>query len=467
MKKVLLIAPLTEQYSGIRNYGVPPIGVHRLASFLNAHGQDVTVYDSNIHGDITPYIHKQKWDIIGISILNDTLALSLEMFIRLEKECPESLLISGNAEAICNYSDILDNCNCNIIILGEGEYPMLDICNDVPLHQIKGIIFRNRGVEITNDILWDYYKDMDFSKMGWDKYNKLNEQFFANDPNLKPSMVRLVTSSHCNFGCSFCSLTGLHEFSCGRKVKPAYLSGDQIDILLTRIKKQLPETTYVYFVEDSVIVNRSRVPDFCSALKKHPEFKYLVQTETNKIDRDILKQFSDSQIIHVTYGIENGSENVRRHMGKIQNSEKIENIIEWHKEFGIRCYYLIILFDPNSTIEDLIINCEILEKWLSKGISISVEPFMMPYRLSKVFSQDFEFDYKFNTLSNGRVLKHPYIIYPANPEVREIMEEFKKRIPIYFQKFEKESGHTHKSKDHTGFIHYCILKDLLTERKYI
>src|SRR5574343_515353 len=99
MKRVLLIAPLSEQYSGIRNYGVPSIGVHRLASFINANGHEEVVYDCNIHGGIEKYL-EESWDIIVISILNDTLALSLEMFIRLEKQCPESLLVAGGAETI-------------------------------------------------------------------------------------------------------------------------------------------------------------------------------------------------------------------------------------------------------------------------------------------------------------------------------------------------------------------------------
>ncbi len=467
MKKVLLITPLSEQYSGIRNFGVPSIGVHRLASYINAHGHCAEVYDSNIHGDINPFLNKENWDIIGISILNDTLILSLEMILRLEKQCPNSLILVGNAEPIVNYSDIFDNTNCNIVVLGEGELPLIDICNDKPLHEIPGLIIRKRGLPINNDLLWEYYKDMNFKAMGWDKYDELNKKFFENDPEIKPSVVRLVTSSHCNTGCSFCSLTGLHEFSCGQKVAPAFLSGEQIDILLTRIKEQLPICKNVYFVEDSVIVNRQRVPDFCSALKKHPEFKYLVQTETRKITKDILRQFAEVGVIHVTYGIESGSPKIRGFMGKIQSSEKIQQIIDWHKEYNIRCYYLIILFDPNSTIEDLIVNCHEIGSWINKGATVSIEPCMYAYRQSKVYSQDFEFGYKFHTLSNGKTLKHASVIYPKDPLVREIMEDFRKRIPTYFEKFEKESGHAHKSKDHTGFIHYCILKDILIERGYI
>lgn len=468
MKKVLLIAPLSEEYSGIRNYGVPSLGVHRLSSYLNAHGHYCEVYDCNIHGKIEPYLEKEKWDIIGISILNNTLALSLELFLRLEKEYPDVLLVCGNAEAIVNYSDVFDNTNVNIVVLGEGELPMLDICNDKPLGEIKGLILRNRSVEINDNLLWDYYKDIDFIKQGWRDYWAKNRQEQENDKEHEKNVVRLVTSSHCNRNCSFCSLTKLHEFSCGSRVKPAMLNTDQIKFLINRIITQIPETTHVYFVEDSILPKKSRIDEFCDALKSFSHLKYFVQSETDKLDYDIVKKLSESNVVHITCGVENCSPRIRKLMGKPQNEQNIENIISWCYEFNIRCYYLIILFDPNVIIDDLIINYETLTKWQhDKRLTVSVEPFMMPYRQARIWYQDFDFEYEFKTLSNHKILKQPTIIYPKNKQARELMMEFRKLIPEYMKAFEEESGHIHKSKDHTGKIYIKLLGDLLKQKKYI
>ena len=475
MKKVLLISPLSEQYSGIQNYGVPSIGVHRIASFLTSHGQDVTLYDCNIHGDIEPYLNlgfvdgvQQKYDIIGISILNDTLPLSLKMFIRLGKQFPNALLVAGGAEAIVNYEAVFDNSPCNIIVLGEGELPMLNLCNDKPLGEIKGLITRNPGTEITNDLLWDYYKDIDFVKMGWREYWEKNRD--TNDPNNKDNVVRLVTSSHCNRGCSFCSLTRLHEFSCGKKVKPAVLTSDQINILIDRILVQLPETTHIYFVEDSILPTISRADDFCKALSKYKgRLKFLVQTETDKVSKEILQKLADCDIIHITFGVENCSPRIRKAMGKPQNPEKIENIINWCKELKIRCYYLIILFSPESTIDDLVINYKTLKRWQEEGnVTVSVEPFMMPYKGAGIYYSNYDFGYKTVELENGRTLKHPYIIYPGDPAVRDIMMKFKELLPKYLDDFNKQENHIHRSKDHTGKVMIKLLGDLLaTVRKDI
>lgn len=463
MKKILLIAPLTENYSGIRNYGVPSIGVHRLASFLSNHGFEVTVYDCNIHDDIKPFF-ENEYDVIGISILNDTLALSLEMFLKLKKLFPDALLVAGGAESILNYQEIFDNTQCNIIILGEGEIPMLQLLSGMPPDRIDGIIYRRIGLPIIDSFFWHFYENIDFEKMGWREYWKRNED--NNDPNNKDKVVRLVTSSHCNRGCSFCSLTRLHEFSCGQKIKPAWLNGEQIKILIQRVIDQLPETTHIYFVEDSILPTRDRIDDFCSALEPFKDrLKFLVQTETDKVDRDIIKKLADSSVMHISFGVENCSPKVRKGMKKPQNAEKIEQIIAWCNEFNIRCYYLIILFTPESTIDDLTINYETLTRWQNEGkVVVSVEPFMMPYKGADYYNMDYEFDYKITKLSNRKVLKHPYIIYPKDAAAKKLMLQFRDLLPGYLNKFNEAEGHKHRSKDHTGKVIVKLLGDLLKKQ---
>jgi hypothetical protein len=307
--------------------------------------------------------------------------------------------------------------------------------------------------------------------VNWDKIKKVTKI------EAPMTVVDLTCSPHQNFyvnnmlvhNCSFCSLTRLHEFSCGKKVKPAVLNSDQINILIDRALEQLPETTHIYFVEDSILPTISRATDFCKALSKYKgRLKFLVQTETDKATRDIIKMLAENEVIHITFGVENCSPAIRKAMRKPQNSEKIENIIGWCKEFNIRCYYLIILFSPESCIDDLIINYTTLKRWQEEGnVTISIEPFMMPYKGAGIYYSDYDFDYKTVELENGRTLKHPYIIYPKDAAVKSIMMEFKEKIPAYLDEFNKQEQHIHRSKDHTGKVMVKLLGDLLREKGYI
>ncbi|MDI6788131.1 MAG: radical SAM protein [Planctomycetota bacterium] len=465
MKKVLFIAPLTEIYSGTYNYGAPSLGIWRLASFLIAHNHNVTVYDCNIHGSIEPYL-KEDYHIIGISILNDSLRLSIEMLIKLRKHYPGAFLVAGGAESILNYQDILDNTDVDVIILGEGELPMLDLCEKKSIEQIKGIIYRKRNIEVTNDLLWEYFKNIDFNKMGYREYWEQNKKLGDDDGE---RVVRLVTSSHCNRGCSFCSITRLHEFACGRRIKPAFLSAEHIEILFSRIATQLPETTMIYFCEDSILPTLDRLDEFCDVLGRYKhKFKYMVQTETDKVSIETIQKLAQAGVVHITFGVENCSPRIRKLMHKPQNEEKIEDIINWCKEFNIRCYYLIILFSPEVTREDLEINHKTLTRWITEdNVKISIEPFMIPYKGAPVYYQDFEMDYQIVSLSNKKQLKHPYLIYPKDTTARTIMMKFKELLPVYIEQMNREEGHLHRSKNYTGKVMVRLLGDILSQNEQI
>lgn len=463
-KKILLIAPLSEQYSGIKNYGVPSIGVHRLASFLNANGQDVTVYDCNIH-NLEDFLNT-TYDYIGISILNNTLVLSLELIIKLQKRFPNTPIICGNAESTVNYETIFYCTDVEMIITGEGELPMLELCNGKPIEEIKGIIHRKHGEPITDNLLWEYYKDLDFGKMQWNTYFDKNLEL---NPESKDKVIRLVTSSHCRQNCTFCSLTTLHKFSCGKSVKPAVLTGEQIKILIQRAKDQIVGgITHVYFVEDCILPFKERIDDFCYALKAFPDLKYLVQSETTKMNQEVLKKLADSNVIHCSYGVENCSIKVRKAMGKPQNEQHLEDLIGWSYELGIKCYYLIILFSPEVTIDDLIINYNTLTRWQSdKRVITSCEPFMMPYKMSRIYNRLHEFQWEQKVLSNGKIIKYPTYILPDDPQAREIMLEMQKELPDYINEKSKKLTSGHQSKNYTGEWIIELLGDKLKQKKYL
>jgi hypothetical protein len=113
-------------------------------------------------------------------------------------------------------------------------------------------------------------------------------------------------------------------------------------------------------------------------------------------------------------------------------------------------------------MNDLKINFETLTRWQTEGkVTVSIEPFMMPYKGADIYYQDFEFAYNITKLSNGKVLKHPYIIYPKDAAVKNLMLEFQKQLPEAIDKFNDAEGHQHRSKDHTGKVIIKLLGDLL------
>jgi len=428
----------------------------------------VEVYDCNLHApEQLDALLGRPWDIIGISILADTLRLTLEMFIRVRREQPNALLVAGGPEATLNYQDIFDLSDADVAVLAEGERPILEMADGKPLCDIPGVIHRRRAMPVTNQAMWDYYRDLDWAAMGWPEYWEKNETL--GDAKGKNKVVRIVTTTHCNRkGCSFCSVVRIREFACGHRVAPAFLDGKHVEATIERILTQLPEATHIYFMDDTFLPVPSRIGEFCDALARFKgRVKFMVQTDTDRVTREVVRRLADAGVVHVSCGVESCSARLRKIVGKPQNEQRIEDIIGWCKEFGVQCYYLIILFVPESTMEDLRINYRTLTRWQDEGtVSVSVMPYMIPYRGSNMWYSTHEFAYRTFTLSNGKVLKQPYMIYPSDPTVRAVMEKFRERSPEYIERMNREQGHSRQSKNYTGKVYIQLLGDLLREGGY-
>jgi len=373
---------------------------------------------------------------------------------------PDAKIIAGGIEASLNYQTILDNSPVDAVALAEGEDAMLEVCKGTPLGLIKGLVVKNYAEPITNERLWKYWDRFDFTKTGQEEYWKFTRSVHEGD---WPPVVRLVTSSHCNRRCTFCSTRLWHQQACGEKVPVAYLSPTQVGTLLKRIKQQLPKTKRIYFCEDQLLVTKQRAFDLIPVFKKF-DFEYLIQTGTWMLTEEIVRELALARVVHITCGVENASAYVRKSMNKPQNEKRIEDIIGWCHKYGVRCYYLIILFPAKTRLEDLRINYETLTRWMEQGVTISVEPYEMLYRGSLDYDSPYDFEYKTFSL-DGFNLREPTIVLPEDLEARKVMFEFRKRWPEYREQKAKEESQNHFFKGATGKWMVSLLGELLNDRK--
>ena len=105
----------------------PALGVIRLAGYLNKNGHFAQHFEPNLvmltnkGKKIEEVLREKNWDIIGFSILEETLISDIKNMQIAEKTNPNALMIAGGIEAQFNYQTILDKTPCNIVIISEGE----------------------------------------------------------------------------------------------------------------------------------------------------------------------------------------------------------------------------------------------------------------------------------------------------------------------------------------------------------
>lgn len=467
------MAPIQKD-AEIQNWGAPSLGIIRIADYVRCHLPEVEIitFDSQID----KFDPVERWvgeniDIVGISLLHYTLMDTLEFINRWKKRHQESLVVVGGNEAAANYQDIFDKSPTDVAVLAEGEQTFLDIIKwrngEKRLEDVSGVVYRKYAEPINDDTLWDYWKRVDFSRYRYrDYWNQIASLYIEPDFE-KIDYVRLLTTSHCQRHCVFCSLAPVRTIACGQAVKPASLSGWQIMKLVHRIHKQLPDVRTIYFCTDDVFYPKKKdFLDFIELYKQSPyDYRILIQTSSYSIEEEDFLKLKEINCQHITVGVENCSDRVRKSLGKSQDSDKIEKIIDWGKKYGIQIYYLIILMPPESAIEDLWENYETITKWIARGVQVSVEPFVYVYRGTPLYEDiGYEFLYEKKRIEGTNFyLKDPLYVLPKEPEVRKISLKFRQMKDDFVEKRFKNLPHQHRFKGETGPILVELLGKLLRE----
>lgn len=467
MSHVLLCGPFNRDLSVKENFAAPPLGPHRLASWLRKHGHLALVYDFNIHDDFEKYLRLggAYWDIIGFSCLQVSLPYDIRAARQAKVVCPQARIVFGGIEATLNPQDILDCAPCDLVALGEGEELLLGLADGKPLSQLSGYLLRQHAQPVSEARFAEWWEAVDFSALEYEKYWAQTRALEPEAPEEIVNTIRLITSSHCTKGCAFCSVTRWKAAACGAALPTVALSPEQVYRVVCKAIEQVPSVKSFYFCEDDFIVSRERAYKAFQLLGQTGR-QFMIQTRMDKLTEPLIEHLARHGCRHITMGIENASEAVLKAFGKPQKLEMVSEVIHWCRRYGVTPYLLFILFGPTATLEDLKMNEERISRWIAEGATVSIEPNMRCYRGSPLWDSSHDMLYECQPVREGpakvgrrQAIRTPIRILPDDTEARAVSIEFNRRWP----EFLAAKQESHHFKGATGKHMIELLGELLKE----
>lgn len=463
MKKVLLISPHADKEHNETRYVSPAIGVIRIASYLMGNGHYAEAYDPNLYDidkntiSLEEKLREFDWDIVGVSCLEETLANDLRNIWIIRKILPDVLIIAGGLEAQYNYQTILDKSPCNIIIIGEGERPTLMLCEDTPLQDIPGIIFKNKAKALTKEQFelasfyinwknihyeryWNYY----LNKYGDSITDEIKDQIFT---------VRVFSKNRCPFLCKFCTSTNQLIDATGEKIKPYGIGNDLLITIIERIKEYHPQVRTIYLTDDDFCFKSKDVIDFCKSIidKGLNSLSYMCFARINDLNDEMLSWMKKAGFRRLNVGVESFSDNVLKEVGKNCTSEKNINILKKIKEHGIQTFFTVMLITPESKMEDVRKTVKlsldfIKDPFYTCGLSLGVRPTKGSefYEIYNDFETILTEIPEAKKISKKSVyIKENKMIYAKDPIVKYIQNEYYKEEKPFLARFiqDKEVKH--------------------------
>lgn len=336
MTKVLFIQDILFEF----------LGPMQISSILKKNGHDCDMLIISEEKNLISKIKEIKPDIIAFSVMTGSHNETVDLANKIKKNI-NVLTVFGGPHATF-YTDLIKKDGVDIICIGEGEYAMLDLCDNInkDITKIKNLWVKKDGKIIKNDMrpLIENLDELPFPdrNLYYKRYNLLK---------ILPTK-KFMTGRGCPYNCSFCFNHNLKKMYSG---KGAYVRKRKIEDVISEIvelKKQ-GGMKVVRFSDDTFTLYKEWLIKFLDIYKEKINLPFTCLARANEINEEVVKKLKDAGCINIFVGLESGSDRVRNFVLRKNLSEKdIINAAKLFHKYNIKFGTYNMLGNPTETIEE-------------------------------------------------------------------------------------------------------------------
>jgi anaerobic magnesium-protoporphyrin IX monomethyl ester cyclase len=477
--RILLIGPF-DPHCGEYTFLAPPLGVWRLAGVLESAGFETQVFDPNCCQEapqraLERVLSSGTWDVVGVSTTGMTLRYDLELAHIVHRAAPGALIVAGGMEATFRPELMFELGPFDLVVLGEGERPLLDLAARLragqPLGGITGTAERTQDGKIlsmpqralSRDELRDAIYSTPYEKMPYSAYWERLESAYrigalpskaAREAHLAEiRSVRLITLNYCPMGCTFCSATNfLHEAQ-GSVASVARLEAEECLTMIERIVAAHPRVRTIIFQDDIFTFTQDRrILPLCAgiiAAKQSGRIPAHLQfISTNRIDAmsaERVTAMRGAGFRVLGFGIESFSQKVLGEFNKAQIHRHIEPMLSAALAAGVTPFLDLILSSPHASLDDVAETLREAYHWLRQGCEIGMYPYVIPFSGS-AFSRDPDLlahtHFARQHIAGTDIYwDQPVKILPIDPAVTEVILSMERSFEAMLVPLEKQVAH--------------------------
>lgn len=349
--KIALVNPRVESYSGT----MPPLGLLCIAGILERSGLNVKIFDLYPYDDRDfPSLIDFSPDIVGMTVLTDYWPRAVHTASVVSKLLPDATLVIGGVHVTVLPKDSLEQLEADIAVLGEGEYTMLELCQQLAAgrdwRDIHGIFYRDvKGVFITTPAR-PFIDNLD--ALPFPARHMLDFDEYL----VPPGMIRgywfdrattVMTSRGCPFTCIWCG----SQCTFGRKVRNRSINNVIVELKLL-IENYAVDA--VWFVDDTFTLNKQRVYEFCEKLTAQKiGIKWGCQAHVKTADEQMFRAMKKAGLVQLDFGVESGSDLVLKNLRKDSNADLITKAFGCAKRAGVRMCATFMFGSPGETEQEV------------------------------------------------------------------------------------------------------------------
>lgn len=336
--KVLLINP--------KFYDRPswiPYGLLCLASYLEHNGIQCEIHDKNTKNtDLKDVVSEHNPDLIGIGGMTYQGLDAINSGYVLKKYFPDIPLVYGGPHFSFRPEEAYPF--ANVVVIGEGEETLLEICNGFPREEIKGIAYKKDGV-IFKTPEREFISLDNYPKLLYNKINILDYQEYKINRDRDRS-VTILTGRGCPYNCTFCASPQLWK----RKIRyfPLERVMENIDYIIntTGIRS-------IRIFDDTFNISDDRVVQFCDMVAdKNLNIDFFSHTKTLQ-NVNLLKYMRNVGFTMTCLGVECANDEMLKSLNKNITCAEIAAALDNLHQAKIVASPSYMIGSPGETIDTL------------------------------------------------------------------------------------------------------------------
>lgn len=323
-----------------------PLGLLYIAGILLKHKRQLRFVDADVQlmglETLSKVVKDYSPDIVGITSSTQGFQHALKT-AKMVKSVSNTVVVIGGPHASPLADHILKEYEVfDIVVRGEGEFSMLEICSQVLWDQISGISYR-RGVQVIHNKPRARITNLD--ELPMPAYDLVDLSLY-NHPAYKiytESIAPVISGRGCPYECTFCASKVIYG------TKAIYRS---VNNVIEQIKYLISEKgmTGINFVDDTFSLNKARLLRFCEKLKKL-RIRWICNVRVDTVDLELLKRMQDSGCSLIQVGVESGDQHVLNLMKKRISVKQIRNVFEWANRISLDTSATFIIGMPGDIEE--------------------------------------------------------------------------------------------------------------------
>jgi len=276
------------------------------------------------------------FDIIGFSIRTTAFPDS-QLLIQWTKELyPDAFIQCGSYHCTLVPDEVLAVKGVDCVCVGDGEYPLLDLCNAMrdgrEYTDIESLYFKMPDGSFKHNPIRPLFSDLErYPIPDFDLFD------YANLESTKVGTAIVVVSRGCFYNCTYCGNGNFRKVYPNKKIYARFRSPENAILYLKTLLSKYPQIKVINF-RDAIF---NMFPDWFD------KFIEMYKTEiglpcTGNIRFDILtedtvRRMKECGFYKIDMGLESGDEEMRfKYLRRYQTDEMIINCSHWFHKYGIK-----------------------------------------------------------------------------------------------------------------------------------